>query len=342
MKRWLRVLVFLALGVALIASERARSDGAANQPYIEKLKRKLEREAAEKGTVVAPRDGSNPDPYIQQLKRKMPAEQQVAPGGGESYIESLKRQHPERYETPGSGGGFIDQERGKIEPKDEGGAIAAVNEGRSELEFKRKGKIKGALGFRYGASLSRSISAVSGTQANSFDSVYGQNYSPDVSLFYEHQFFHSATFGSLGLLGSLGVGYFSGKGRFAIDLTGFSTESRTKFQFFFLPVTVGPSYRFNLARYLVPFATVGPAFIPYMESRNDSKKGFRGYSTGIYASGGVMIPLDWLSKSASSDLYYDQGVKRYSLTAEYSRLSTLSGDVTYDVSGVNIGLLFEY
>ncbi len=327
------------LAAAVLALSPARSARAENNPptesYTEKIKRQLEAEDAKKGKGPA-NPGGQPDPYLQSVKSKLSPE----PRPTESYIESVKRKNPEKFGVEGPS--FTEKERGKLTPVEDGGAIAAVQEGRSELKFKRKGEIHSAFGFRYGASLARSISATADAQANDFDLIYGKNFSPDATLFYEYQLFHSEIYGSLGLLGNFGVAFFSGAGRFAIALASFAAESRTQFQFFAAPMVLGPSYRLNLTHYIVPFATVGPAFVPYFELRNDEKRGHRGFSTGLYASGGVMIPLDWISKTSSADLYYDHGVKRYSLTAEYSRLSTIAGDVTYNVSGLNIGLIFEY
>jgi hypothetical protein len=150
-------------------------------------------------------------------------------------------------------------------------------------------------------------------------------------------------------VGSVGLGYYHGNGNFAVDLAKpdgsgefFGTASRTKFQFFTLPVMAGLSYRFNLLRILRPYVMAGPTLIGYVEMRNDSKEGNRGYSTGVYFSGGVSILLDWISKTSSWELYSNEGVKHYYLTIDYSRLSTLSGDVSVAVSGVYAGLTFEF
>ena len=299
--------------------------------YTEKLKRKLEQEDATQGKVHS-------DSYIDSVKKKL--DQEPQPVAHESFIEAEKRKHPENFAAEGPS--YIEKEKAKLEPKAEGGAIAAYNEGRSELKFTRKGDIHSAFGFRYGASLAHSITAVPEALANDFDTIYGKGFSPDASLFYEYQMLHSEIYGTLGVLANFGVGFYSGAGRFAITLGGFSPESHTQFQFFALPLVVGPTYRLNLTHYLIPFVTVGPALIPYFELRNDEKRGFHGMSKGLYASGGVMLPIDWLSRASSADLYYEHGVKRTSLTAEYSRLSTLSGDVTYNIYGLNIGLIFEY
>lgn len=319
MKPALLLLASLTVASAVHAAE-------SSTPYIDQLKAKLEK--AGKGKPAGDTD------YIDAERARLKKEPE------QSYIEKLKEKNPSLNTAPETG--YIEGQKARLEPKEEGGAIQAVKEGRSDLQFKMDKKIKSAFGLRYGAGMSHNFQASSEVKANEFADIYGSGHAPDLTFFGEYQFFHSDTLGSLGIVGSLGVVYNNGYGKFAFTPQGFSSTSQTKFQFFTVPVVAALNYRFNLTKYICPFAQAGPALVGYTEMRNDNKKGHTGNSRGYYASAGVLIPLDWVSKSSTEDLYYDFGVKRFGLTIEYSKIGTFSGPVTYDSSGVNAGLTFEY
>jgi hypothetical protein len=299
-------------------------------------------------------------PYIDNLKEGL------APPSTESHIEALQKQQRDRGEvnegyegyveelrrTDGEASqpaqSFIEAEKKKLTPKSSDGAIAAVHEGRSSLKARIEGEINHAIGFRYGVSPTRSISAEAGTQLRDFDSVYGSKYAPELALFYEYQPFHSEWLGNVGIFGSAGVGFFRGNGSFKIQLTNpvtgnpFPVQSNTSFTFVEIPVTVGLNYRFNLARILRPFVMAGPTLIGYIESRDDQVSGNRGTSRGLLVVGGVSIFLNWLAPGSTWDLYAQHGVKHYYLTIDYSRLTTFQGAVDFQVSGLSAGLTYEF
>lgn len=311
-------------------------------------------------TLSAPvfADEKNPQPYIDYLKKEIEPEHE----GNSTFLEMQKRRIEEESptdKTPGSfteklrasdplrennSEAYTEKEKLKLEPKEEKSAIEAVMEGHSELNAKKTGNIHHAFGLRYGLGLSRDVSASGG---GPFKDIYGNTYAPDLSLFYEFQPFHSEWFGNIGFMGMGGVGYYHGLGQFASTIRSpsggtFPSTSNVKFQFFTLPVTVAVNYRFNLFRVLRPFIYVGPTVIGYVEKRNDGGETRRGYSKGLLVSTGVSVLLDWMSPGDAWDLYASHGVHHYYFTLEYSRLSTLAGDVNVAINGIVAGIAFEY
>ena len=312
---------------------------ASNQPYIDQIKKDLK----EKEETEVEVDETVRDPFLQSVKRKLEKEQ-PDPLKNQSYTEILKQADPNQNESP-SDETYIEAEKAKLGPKEEGGAILAVLEGKSELKQKKKGNVHHAFGLRYGVSMSRTIT--SSIQARDFNSVYGGNYVPDLTLFYEYQPFHSEWFGNFGIFGMGSIAYFSGIGQFTNPVTKpggtletFPVTSQTKFQFFIVPVTVGVNYRFNLARIIRPYIFAGPTIINYVELRNDKKGSYGGASYGVTFTTGAAISLDWLSEAW--ELYATHGVQHYYLTVDYSLTNTFAGPVTVQISGILAGLTFEY
>lgn len=328
------LFVILALSQKALAADSV-------QPYIDHLKKKG--------------DSSTPsgESYTESLKKQLgPYPQTSEP----SYIDHLRAKDPQLkqpYTHPFTHSGsdpsepsFIHQEKLKLEPEDPTGAIKAYKEGRSELKPKIQGDINHLFGFRYGISLTRDFSASSTTQAQNFQDIYGSNYAPDLSIFYEYQPFHSEWFGNIGLVGIGGVSYFHGTGVFGTSLSqaggeAVTTPQETKLQFFVLPVTVAIDYRFNLFRIVRPYILAGPSLIGYWE-RRETGSNYQGISHGVTVMGGVAILLDWFSAGSRWDMYSNYGIKHTYLTLDYSRLIPVGGDVRFSVYGVLAGFSFEY
>ena len=314
-----------------------------NQPYIDQLKQSM----SEEGT--APTENPNGTPFIDSIKKKI-NEEGTAEGTHDSlgYSEELKRSFNGKSVKPQEGS-FTEQERIKLGTgSPQGGAIAAVHEGHSALEQKIEGKINGAFGFRMAASADRQITGTGDAVANGFTSLYGTKWVPDLNFFYEYQPFHSEWFGNIGLVFNSGFSVHEGKGFFQFPLTNpktgqlFNQQSQTEFHFITLPVMLGLKYQFNLFRVLRPYVQAGPTLIGYMEIRNDSKGGNRGNSRGLLFNAGVNVLLDWFSRQFAWDIYQDLGVKHSYLTLDYSRLSTLNGDVSFTNSALSAGLSYEF
>ncbi len=326
-KRWATGFLIFFLPVISFADENP------NGSYIEQLKKEIGPEK------------SSSENYSEIIKKNL---EHKEPTSNSSYIEKLKATDPEVQKgPPNEDETYIDHEKAKLAPKELGGAIQAVKEGNSQLEAKKTGDIHHAFGMRYGVSLTRDVSAAPGILKASFSSIYGGNYAPDLSFFYEFQPFHSEWFGNLGIIGMGGLAYFNGYGQFAFPIAQpnggyFSSLSNVKFQFFTIPVSLGLSYRFNLFRILRPYVVVAPTLIGYLEMRSDSIAGYHGDSRGLLTSLGVSILLDWMSSKSSWDLYTNYSVKHSYLTIDYSRLSTLGGDVHFTTNGIVMGLAIEY
>jgi hypothetical protein len=341
-----RRAALLALAGSLLPCG-SRGDGSV-QPYIDELRAEMKAhgQPAEPEAVQA-----EPDPYLQGIRRKL--ETQVpSPPAEESYVEALKREDP-GLSGPDRSAGYSERLRAILPASKPGGAIQAVQEGRSELEARKVGEVRGAFGIRIGASLERDIT--SGSALRQFNDVYGDKWAPDVSLFYEWRPFRAGNFGSFGLIGSFGMAYNEGFGKFQFPLhnyqiTGYPVfgdgqTSTTKFRFMSFPFFFGGDLRFSLLKYLQPFVMAGPMLIGFIETRDDDRDAKHGTSRAVYFAGGVSVLLDWLSRSTDWSMYDDYGIQHTYLTVQYGRIDTLSGDlggiVDFAVSGVSVGLTFE-
>jgi hypothetical protein len=319
--------------VCFLTAGPVYSAESSNHPYIDQLLQQIHSKDHQESSE------SYTEKLRQQLEQESPAE------SSQGYTERLRASDPKHGE-PDPSALYTEKEKAKLEPHEEESAIQSVIEGKSELEPKFKGNIHHAFGLRYGASLIRNFTADASTQANNFNDIYGLNYAPDVSLFYEFQPFHSEWYGNIGFFGMLGLAYFNGQGRFAFALSKpsggtFPLLSQVHFQFYTVPVTVGANYRFNLMRILRPYVFLGPTAIGWTESRSDGQTGFRGYSFGVTGSVGAAISLDWISSGSKWNLYTEHGIKHYYLTVDYTQLSTFSGSVNFSVNGLTAGITFE-
>ncbi len=300
--------------------------GASDESYTEKIRKELDQKAKEKEKSEA---SHSSDSYINDLQRENP---NLKPKAGNEVEES-----------------YSEKERKKLAPKSDQGAIQATLEGKSELKEKKVGNISRSFGLRYGlASLTKEYSYGSGAPPVNFNELYGKNYAPDASLFYEIQFFHSESLGSLGLVGLAGVGYNSGTGVLSKPLndprTGgtFSSTSQTNFQFFSFPAAIALNYRLNLLNYVRPYLMIGPSAVGYWEQRSDASANNFGLSSSLYMSGGVAFLLDWISKSSDWGLYFVHGIHHTYITVDYIQLVPIGGFLRFASSGIFAGLTFEY
>ncbi len=329
----------ITLGIGALLLSNSLYAIESNQPYIDEIKKQLgEEQKSPSGEM---------DPYLQSIKKKLEADENHT-GSFEGYTVELRAADPTLTPTK-LDTQFIESEKLKVAPHEEGGAIQAVLDGKSELHPKKEGKIHHAFGVRYGLSLSRNVTAPS--QVKNFNDVYGSNYSPDINLFYEFQPFHSEWYGNIGIMILGGLSYFHGAGTFKSQIpkpppapngSYFPLTSNTEFKFFSLPAVLGVNYRFNLFRFLRPYFMLGATSVGYVEMRNDAVEGSRGHSEGYFLSSGVSILLDWFSKTGSWDLYSSFGIKHYYLTIDYTRISTFTGSLNYNVNGIVSGFTFEY
>lgn len=308
-------------------------------PYLDQLKANLDREAER---AKKPVDAAGYSARERQRLEKV-EETELDESDAErsrSYTERLQKHLPPASEA----GGYSSRQRAVLGPDpSEPGAIARLKAGKEDLEFKRPGDIHHAVALKLG--VTRDYQVTAGTiaaTASSFDRIYGKSWYPDFTMHYEYQPFHSEWAGSIGAFGQVGFASFKGFGQFGVDLGVGTTESRTQFRFWMVPVTAGLNYRFNLASLIRPYVMLGATAIGYIESRNDGRDSYRGYSKGFTAIGGVAILLDGLSQSGSWDSYDSLGFKHSYLTIEASRMETFDSAIDFSISGVTAGFTFEY
>jgi hypothetical protein len=301
---------------------------AVEQSYIDHLK-----------TQVGEDKSAN---YSQELKQKLSPEKE-----SDGYSEKIKAKALE--DPKSTTDGYTDKVRTELTPAEPGGAIDAVNAGRSELKLKRPGKIRGAGGIRIGtAMLNRNIKAGSDVQQRQFKDVYGNKWVPDLNIYGEWKPLYHEWIASVGLIGGVGISSYRGRGLFEHELTNASTggsfgeTSRVEFNFNVYTFSLGGNVRLNTLQIVRPFVSFGPAVAIYTESRNDGKPSVSGNSRGYFYSLGAALMLDWISSSAAWAMYDSFGIKHFYITAEYTGLETISGPVDFNTSGLFSGLSFEF
>jgi hypothetical protein len=322
-----------AAGLAGLAPARAE-DSASVSPYIDSLRKDMKSSGP----------STDSDSYTQNIQNKLKEKDKAEGQPTQSYTEQLKKDlGPSKSDSTS----YTDQQRALMAPQKDGGAIDALKEGHSDLHARIVGDVHNAGGFRFGSSPGRTITAP-GIQGTDFSTIYSSEFLPDFNLFYEYQPLHSETWGSLGFMVSAGLGIYKGAGVFQFQLqypdgsgpvTG---PSHVQSQLFEVPLSLGLTYRLNIAHYLRPFATIGPTLIGVYEQRNDGGDAHSADARGLSAQVGLSILLDWVSKEARWQMYDSMRIKHYYLTLEFDQISTFSGPVTISASGGSAGLTFEW
>jgi hypothetical protein len=339
----------LALSIILIlaaAPLRADDTPKSNSPYIDELKKEIQDRDAQEGKK------QDTESYTEKIKKQLEKKDQEK--NEKPYIDQLKEENPELNKKTDQGG-YTDQERSKLPPEKQGGAIEALQQGKSELHPRKRGQITGAFGFKMTVVSHRNIDG-GDHQARPFEDVYGTGFAPELQFFYEWQPWHSEFWGNVGLIGSLGLAYFDGFGKFPFEVPigcappatvpcnkgNFPLDAQTKFNFIEIPAFAGLDYRFNLLHYLRPFVMAGPLVLPFVEARDDNKPSAKGFSKGFLASAGVAILLDGISPDSAWNLYMEHGIQHFYLTVDYTKITTVASTVSFDVSQANVGIAFEF
>lgn len=309
------------------------------QPYIDQIKNKLNERDSEAEIL---RTRENPDPYIQGVLKESAEKKKSSKG----YTEKLKRKLQAKEESPSAS--FTKEVQSQLPPeKGTGSAIQATLDGKSDLPLSIPEAVDQSVGFRLVTVSDRKMSIQSGPVGKTFTEIYSSDYSPELNFTYEKQLL-AGSFLSLGYGAGLGIAHFRGTGQFAVsDLTNsageaFGTTSKTQYEFFLIPVTLGASARIKLFRYLHLIGYVGPVVNVFIENRNDAGKTRRGRSFSLQTSGGVAIGLDWISKDLRWAQYQATGMKRTYLTAQFIQYSLLSGGVDFAGNGIYAGFNFEF
>lgn len=311
------------------------------EPYIKELRAALQKSEGEVKETS----------FIDELKLAMAAEQAVdletlEADQDRSFIEEVKQDPKYLEESKAAEAESYTSKLKKDLPAEvDESAIRNLHEGKSELKFERKGEIRHAISLRIGTILNTQIKGENTPQ--DFTTVYGGGWQPNLHLSYEFQLFHSEYLGSLGLILTAGYATFSGTGKFRYTLTDvsgneFTSESRTTFDFKYIPTSLGANYRFNLFRFVRPYAHLAATNFIYVESRSDGVQSKKGMSQGLRTSFGAAILLDWIHRESTWNLYTDAGVLHYYLTVEYERLTHLRGKVEFETSALFSGFTFEF
>jgi hypothetical protein len=330
------LLLLLAIGNPWSAQAEEGQAGETDFSFIEEIQQRQKEEAG----AAAEADKGSPS-FIQKKKSELKE------GEDYSLIDEVKEVQP--VTEPGSekdSASWVEQKKKQLSPKVEGGAIRAVQEGKSEPHAQRDEKLGRSFGIKIWTSGTREISAPSSVFYRSFDSLYGSSYTPDFRFFYESQLVHSEWFVSLGWFFETGFAWKKAPGGFEFapqNPSGgtYGTSSSVNFTFVTVPVAVGGMARFNLLRLLRPQIKVAPVAVGYFEDRSDSKGIKRGYSRGLLTEAGLAFQLDWLDRRGSWSMYEMFRVNQHFLTLDYQRLDTASGDVDFSFHGLTLGLLFE-
>lgn len=315
----MNLFLFLMIHLAL-------AEDKSSTPYLDKLKASLDSEEASSAG------------YSEEIKQKL--DSKVVQPSSKDYTQKIKTTLEPINDQEES---YTDSIKKGLEPTEEVSAIEAVKLGQSDLKLVRSTDIKSALGFRIGASVSRNYSG----EAVAFSTIYPTAFSPDFTLHYEWKPFHSEWLGSLGVAVEAGLQSFRGTGVFKWPLTNpvtgasFSSTSRVSTQLMIFPFLTGLVYRFNLLRIIRPYVQAGPMALVLAETRSDTDRVMKSFSTGWYGIGGVSILLDGLSREMTWDLYAVHSVKHYYITAEYFFARPLTGDVQMSAQGIYAGFLME-
>jgi hypothetical protein len=338
-----QICFLFLISVSVVGIAASHADESV-QPYIDSIKSQMKDPSppnSESGT-------GSVSPYIDSLKGKIPPAE-----SSDGYTQQLK----EKLSPEGTGktDSYTADEKGKIGPGDQDSAIAQVKEGRSQLSYEKRGAVQNAFGLIYGIGLTRTATAPTIGTGRPFNSVYGGDYAPDLALFFEHNLLRKK-WGTLSVFGMVEVAIFQGFGTFQVTPTNptvsaanpagngvvFSTQSQTLFHFIEVPGVVGLSYRFQLSKYVQPFAMAGPAGAGFVEQRNDGFSGNHALSYGYYWNAGVAFQMDWFNKTEDFDRYADYTIKHTYLTLDYSQFATVGSPVDMNVSGPALGVTFEF
>lgn len=306
---------------------------ADDQPYIDSIKMQWEKK---KEASSKEEPSQEEGPYIPFLmKDKKPV------FINEEYIHKLQAEHPQIEKNPS----YTEEEKKKLPILSDQSAIERFRQGRSELHPKFQGEPSCGFGLRYGVFDQGTI--VSPQTSQNFSAIYGNNYTPNVSLFYEYQPIRNSFLGKWSLFGWLGAQYYHGYGRFSKSIfapngVAFPQVSNTLFRFYSFPLSLGIKYQWDFIKFLQPYVMAGGSSVIYGETRDDGMAGSYGHTEGVLLSGGAAFLLDWIYPSGLWNLYAEYGIRHFYLTFDLTNLRTFSKAVRYNTNTIYTGIIFEY
>lgn len=319
-------------------------------PYIDKLKSQMNDSSSPARSV------SQPEPYIQYLKKdpKLAKPEEGASESAQPYLDRLRQANP-GLNPQDSSGSYTEKKKEELGPDESKSAIEAVRDGTSQLHLKRPGPVRGSIGFKVGALLNRDFGGSAPYVALPYNTIYGSatKWVPDLTFFAEWKPLSSETWGGFGILASGGFSYVKGFGNFSIPLSynpnpggvaaiTFPATSYTQMTFISMPASIEAKYQFNLLKWLRPYAMIGPTVVGMTENRNDGVSAKKALSKGITMSFGGAILADWISDENAWDLYQDFSIKHIYLTVDYTRINSISSNISISNSGIFAGVTFEF
>ena len=306
--------------------------GVTETPYLDAVKESLKDEGegtsfiegVQKDLETGPQTSSEnyTEALYERLKQKDSDEEQVS--DSESYTESIRSSL-------------------KSEGKDDVEATSyseQLKKGEIKLKPRIDEKVRFFFGMNFSAYGSRSVSGGTYLQ-DSYENVYGNGYVPELDLLFEWQPLHSEWVGSLGLVFNSGISFVDAPGKFKTPVSGFSSLSRTWFNFLTVPALVGVSLRWNTLRFIRPYGIVAGGPLAILETRGDSQKNKRAVLLQWMVTAGLNLRLDDFSKSLRWSMYDSTGIKHTYLAVEYRYTQTLQSALDLRSSGVYVGFGFE-
>lgn len=141
----------------------------------------------------------------------------------------------------------------------------------------------------------------------------------------------------------LGAGYMSQNGT-AVGLTT-KTQAQDRFNLFLIPMETNFAFRadFTPNQIIVPYVKAGVNYVYFRQSLRG--KTINGFKTGLQATGGVQILLDFLDPASELDVEEDFGINDiyFTLEGRYNWVNNFGGK-GLNLSSIvcSFGLLFEY
>ena len=307
------------------------ADEVSSQPYIDRVKKKLNDDDA--------KTAGSSESYSESIKKTLPPE----PDDTESYSEREKKRLNLKKDE--SSEDYSKKIKDDLPPEeDTGSTIAKVKEGRDKRPTPKMPPITTAFSAKFG--LSPGVTVKNSEGAVNFQDMYGNgsSWQPDLVLHYERQFFHSENYGSFGLQADLGISYAEGYGQYQYGFGSTDSKlSKTKFSFLQVPITVGGIYRFNLFRLLRPYVGVGIGTMLYDEIRSDDNPDKHGETPIYEGEVGLALELNLFDKTTATDGFLSAGIQHSYIFMEYMKMNSFAtSGVTFGRSGIYLGFLVEY
>lgn len=188
---------------------------------------------------------------------------------------------------------------------------------------------------------------IQGSNSLSFTDYYSSSQLTILDFSYESKL--TTSIGPIGLQYGLGFLSSTGAGRFKDSGVQTSTcssncEAKETYTFYGLPISVGGTYRLELAsrQWIAPFISGGIVGYFLAELRSDNKKNNFLIVPGAYASVGGLINLTAMSRELSYSMDNEYGVSNMWLVGELKQLQTFRENVDMSSTLMSLGVSVDY